>query len=162
MTMVWEAARQQARDLRERFDTSDPFEICRALGIHVYETNMPDGSAGMIVKREGEDAEIFLEADDVAARRRFTCAHELGHYIERTNIAGDRDFSFRERRGAEYNLHEFFADEFAGELLMPAVEFEHLWRDRGYTTTSLAAHFRVSANAIERRRARLMKNPATA
>lgn len=156
--MVWEAARAEAHDLRERFATSDPFELCKLLDIEVVETYMPEGISGMIVKKAEESAEIFIEADNVPARRRFTCAHELGHFIERINIAKDDDFSFRDARGMKYDLHEFFADEFAGELLMPGEEFERLSRN-GYNTTALAAHFNVSTVAIEKRRARLMKDP---
>lgn len=156
--MAWQAAREQAVTLREQLGTSDPYAICRQLEIEIYETSMPDGSSGMIVKKAGEPAEVFIEANDVARRRRFTCAHELGHFIERTNIAKDDDFSFRDRRGGEYDLHEFFADEFAGELLMPGHEFVELSKG-GMNTTGLAAHFDVSVVAVERRRARLMKNP---
>lgn len=155
--MVWEAARMEAEKLAERYGTNDPYELCRHLDIAVYETPMPDGSSGMIVKREGENAEIFIESDDAATRRRFTAAHELGHFIERTNIANDGDFSFRDSRGMEYSLHEFFADEFAGALLMPEPEFSER-SSAGYKTTDLAAHFRVSTTAVERRRARLSKH----
>lgn len=155
MTMVWEAAREEAKNLVERYGTNAPRELCKRLGINVYEVNLPDGSSGMIVKRGGEDAEIFVEANDPPVRRKFTLAHELGHYMERA-LVHDDDFSFRERRGMDYDLHEFFADEFAGALLMPEDEFLRLM-DSGATNTGLAAHFDVSLSAVEKRRARLMK-----
>lgn len=159
MALVWEEARQQARDLRSQYGTGDPYELARLLGVEVYQSDMPDGSSGMIVKKAGEDAVIFIEASDTGARQRFTLAHELGHLIERTNVADDNEFSFRERRGMKYDLHEFFADEFAGELLMPEVEFIRRM-DEGATNTALASEFGVSMGAVEQRRSRLMKHRA--
>ncbi|MEO5663745.1 MAG: ImmA/IrrE family metallo-endopeptidase [Nocardioides sp.] len=157
--MVWEAAREQATKLRQEHQTSDPYVIARELGLDVIETVTPVGMAGMIVKKRGEAAQIFIDSSDVPGRRRFTCAHELGHFVERENIARDDDFSFRDERGGRYDLHEFFADEFAGELLMPAHDFERLERE-GATTTTIAHTFGVSTTAVERRRDRLRKNPA--
>lgn len=154
--LVWEAARSEARNLVAQYGTNDPYKLCDELGIDVIVVNMPDGSSGMIVKREREDAEIFVEADDPEVRRKFTVAHELGHYIERS-LKNDEEFSFRERRGMEYNLHEFFADEFAGELLMPLDQFGPLM-DNGVSNTELAARFKVSLAAVERRRARIIKS----
>lgn len=112
----------------------------------------------MIVKDAGQNADVFIEASDPRTRRRFTCAHELGHYVERINVAGDDEFSFREVRSSKYDLHEFFADEFAGELLMPANE---LLRTKavGASFTTLAARFDVSVTAIKRRLDRLERNP---
>jgi Zn-dependent peptidase ImmA (M78 family) len=158
MTLVWQAARSEAQRLIDEYGTNDPYDLCRQLGIDVIEANMPDGSSGMIVKRAGQDAEVFVEADDPTVRRKFTVAHELGHYIERS-LAHDDDFSFRERRGMDYNLHEFFADEFAGALLMPEAQFL-AELNKGATNTSLAAQFRVSLAAVEKRRSRLMKTRA--
>jgi Zn-dependent peptidase ImmA (M78 family) len=160
--MVWEAARREASRLRGDYGTSDPYVIARTLGLSVLETYLPPGVSGMIVKEKGQDASIFIDESDVEGRRRFTCAHELGHFIERQNIALDDDFSFRDHRdnrGTDYDLHEFFADEFAGELLMPAAQFVRL-EQQGLTTTSLASHFQVTAKAVEQRRRRLVKNPA--
>lgn len=157
--MVWQEARAQAQQLRQDYGTNDPYEICAKLGIEVLEVALPEGVSGMIVKTQHQDAQVFIERGDVRGRRRFTCAHELGHFIERVNVAGDDDFSFRDHRtSTKYDLHEFFANEFAGELLMPAARIKHL-RQAGYSPTRLAAHFDVTAAAVSERIRRLTKNP---
>jgi len=158
VTMVWQEARRQAAALRRQFGTSSPYAICSSLGIEVAEVRLPAGVSGLIVKERGEDARIFVDADNVEGRRRFTCAHELGHFVDRVNVAGDDDFSFRDERSTRYDLHEFFADEFAGELLMPGREFVSRYKESP-SVTALAAQFGVTAKAVEKRIVRLRKNP---
>ena len=141
-------------DAGARVDLDD---ICDALGIAVWEANLPTGLSGMIVKEEGRDAEIFVAERDPQARQRFTIAHELGHFIERTAVAQDAEFSFRDDRSTKYTLHEFFADEFAGALLMPNPGFERDAATMG--NIALATKYGVSPAAVEKRRQRLAKNP---
>lgn len=83
----------------------------------------------------------------------FTCAHELGHYVER-KASHDSDFSFVERRSAKYDLHEFYADEFAENLLLPETEFRAKWK-ACKSDILMSSHFGVSTAAIKKRRDRL-------
>ncbi|RAL32873.1 ImmA/IrrE family metallo-endopeptidase [Rhodococcus sp. AQ5-07] len=156
--LVWQEARRQARALVEEGQLAgDPYKLCRRYGIDVRVGKLPADVSGMIIKEAGRDAEILLSQDDSQNRRRFTCAHELGHYIERTAVAGDKDFSFRDLRSpGNYDLHEFFADEFAGELLMPARTFGRDLRD-GVPISSLALKYGVTISAAEKRKERLEK-----
>jgi Zn-dependent peptidase ImmA (M78 family) len=161
---VWEEARLRAEKLRKAMGISslpvDPFFICAELGIDVHIVKMPDDVSGMIVKSPHEDAKIFIAASDSAGRQRFTCAHELGHFIDRIDVAHDNDFSFRDlRSGGKYDLHEFFADEFAGALLMPAVDVDH-FRQCGFSATEMAVKFGVSPTAVVKRLNRLERDPA--
>lgn len=158
--LVWQEARRQARALvGEDQMAGDPYELCERYGIDVRVGKLPGDVSGMIIKESGRDAEILLSKDDSQNRRRFTCAHELGHYIERTAVAGDQDFSFRDLRSpGSYDLHEFFADEFAGELLMPARTFGQDLLD-GVPISSLALRYNVTISAAEKRRERLEKFP---
>ena len=89
-------------------------------------------------------------------RRRFTFAHELGHYIERTTLANDNDFAFKDGRSEKYDLHEFYADEFAGALLMPEDDFLKMQQE-GKSLVDMAAKFGVSLSAVRKRRERLAK-----
>ena len=78
--------------------------------------------------------------------------------IERASIADDDDYSFIDyRKSDDYNLHEFYADEFAGALLMPADELLRIVMDRGEYVA--AEHFGVSVPAVRKRCGRLEKNP---
>src|SRR5690242_8059995 len=75
----------------------DPFAIAQALGIKAFSAPLDQGVSGMLVKRAGEDAEIYVHAADSPNRQRFTCAHELGHYVRRV-AAEDTEWEYVEHR----------------------------------------------------------------
>jgi Zn-dependent peptidase ImmA (M78 family) len=108
-----------------------------------------------MIEASGEDVVIYVDFGENSARQRFTIAHELGHFVERSN-QGQRDFAFIDERGTKYDLHEFYADEFAGDLLMPADEISNL-RIRGFSNVEMAAHFGVSIPALNKRLDRLQR-----
>ncbi|HLI32658.1 MAG TPA: hypothetical protein VKU89_07980 [Solirubrobacteraceae bacterium] len=62
----------------------DPFVIGRRLGIKAYAATLEEGISGILVKRAGQDPEIYAHAPDSPNRRRLTCAHELGHHYKRS------------------------------------------------------------------------------
>lgn len=131
----------------------DPSAIAERLGVLVRRAPLPADTSGLIMKRQGEDAEILVERADSPMRQRFTVAHELGHFIERTVVqkTPDEDFGFIDRRQARvHDAHEFFANEFAANLLMPAVEVRRRY-DHNPDAISLAAQFGVSTMALKTR-----------
>lgn len=132
----------------------DPEAIARQLDIDVFQKELPDGVSGMIIKHAGMPAEITVDRTEIPARRRFTVAHEIGHFIERTTRARDDDFGFIEKRGGTRNIHEIYADEFAGNLLMPEREVKRLLTS-GYDLIRMAGHFGVSIPAMKVRLARI-------
>lgn len=69
----------------------DPFAIARKLGIQVFvDHGLPADVSGMLRKQSGyQDPEVLLNAGDSRNRQRFTCAHELGHYIQGLEAGGD-------------------------------------------------------------------------
>lgn len=131
----------------------DPKRIADQLGISVTYLPLERNVSGML-QVEGDWAEIFINSGDPEPRQRFTVAHEIGHYIERTSN-GVTDFNFIDRRSSEnYDLHEFYADEFAGALLMPVVELSKL-RQEGLPLPLIAHRFGVSVPALTKRIERL-------
>ncbi len=70
---------------------------------------------------------VFVNQDDFLPRRRFTAAHELGHFVlHRTQMGGqwtigDTDTTVIEVAADEVAEMERQANRFAAELLMPAV-----------------------------------------
>lgn len=140
----------------------DPVSIANRLGIHVVEKKMGDAGSGAIVKEPGKNPVIYVEAGDAETRQRFTCAHELGHYLSRK---GDKEYAYIDRRSYRASLgldpDEVFANAFAAELLMPAAAIRHLYEDDP-TVSGLAKTFGVSEEAMRYRlqnlnlRARLM------
>lgn len=127
----------------------DVEQIAEQIGIRVEETYLREGVSGMLQVQQGQTPIIYVDAREPKVRQRFTIAHELGHYIERVN-RGHKDFSFVDRRGAVYDIHEFYADEFAGALLMPATELNRL-REEGLSIREIGQRFGVSPTAVNKR-----------
>ena len=86
-------SRDPERDAREILETVwdstlpvDPIYIARSLGVKVYNAPLSSGVSGMLEKTAAyADPEITLNMSDSRNRRRFTCAHELGHYVMRSS-----------------------------------------------------------------------------
>ena len=135
----------------------DPFYIAEALGIAVFVVGLDEGVSGMLRKRAGLDPEIYLQRSDSRNRQRFTCAHELGHYVKRTN-AGDDDWEYIEHRALLASQgsdpDEIYANKFAASLLMPREAVTRLSEQLG-TATALAYEFGVSPDAMNYRLANL-------
>lgn len=158
--LVWKQAREAARKVLDgNWDQHVPVkieQICRACGVTTYKCIMPDDLSGMIVKRAAErDAKAFIDKEEPGVRQRFTLAHELGHFIERTVIAQDDEYGFEEvrmggRREKDYFPHEFFADEFAGAILMPESKVEE-FQSAGKDVAAMAQLFDVSVSAMRMR-----------
>lgn len=167
--LVWRDAREQARqvldDLWDQTLPVDIIAISRAAGVTPYQRDLPGSMSGMLIKRRGEDARSYIARTDPEVRKRFTCAHELGHYRER-QMAGDAEYGFEDSfvdtregiRRPDYFPHEFFADEFAGAVLMPEtmiLKYKH----EGMPVERMAEVFGVSVSAVRRRLAALRNHP---
>jgi len=107
----------------------DPAVLASELGINVVEGQLPTDVSGALIKKEGEDPVVLLNQNDSVTRKRFTCAHEIGHYIERIffSSADHRNaYEYVDFRTAtvqeKKSESELFADDFAAELLMPRGE----------------------------------------
>lgn len=162
--MLWQSARQEAARLREVVNPGSRglenlVAMANMLGARVWVRPLEPDISGFVLKEKGTAPEIFINELETPQRQRFTLAHEIGHLVERNVLARDDDYSFIDhRRTDSYDLHEFYADEFAGELLMPADELDQIVTQHGEYIA--AHHFGVSVPAINKRRERLAKNPA--
>lgn len=168
--LIWEKAEQEAAKYHSRFQHSDGLvdlpALCAAFGLKVFRSSaLDDGVSGMIQKDSANSAvHILLNAQDSPLRQRFTLAHEIGHFVER-HEASDDAYAFFDYRGKDYDLHEFFADHFAGALLIPTSILEKVVPDISSmslsealeSAPSVASHFRVSVAAARMRIFRLFK-----
>lgn len=154
MKLVYQEARDQAASILDaNWDGHFPVKlapITAALGATKLESHMAAGISGVVVKQTNGSPSIVINRDEPATRQRFTWAHELGHIVERAAVAKDDDYSYIEQRGAKYDLHEFFADEFAGALLMPPADIARC-RATSWTVPQMANHFGVSVPAVYKR-----------
>jgi len=161
--LIKDAARNDARSvLMEHWDSDtfpvEPVAIAQKLGAKVFLADMDE--SGMIIQKDGGPVEIFLSHHESPLRRRFTCAHEIGHLVDRQRRR-DTDYSFVDRRsGRADNAFEWYADHFAANLLMPQDEVERL-QDLEYPLEQMADHFGVSHSAM-RVRLRLLNQDVNA
>jgi Zn-dependent peptidase ImmA (M78 family) len=155
-------AEQAARDLLRttwRFNPDEgicqlpvsPSYIAERLGLKVHQAYLEPDVSGMLAKQEGQDAEIYVNAGDSEVRQRFSCAHELGHYVQRVSGNEDDSFGYIDRRGPSASQgtepEEIFANQFAAELLMPDHFVRKYAADLG--PAGMAVKFGVSVGAMK-------------
>lgn len=130
----------------------DPMELARRLGIHVQIVALqPDESGSIEIPADGV-AVISLNHRDSKNRQRFTCAHEIGHYLQR-EASGRAGLSFIDYRdtlaGLGVDAQEVYANQFAAALLMPAPLVERWFPDE--KVEKLARRFGTSTQAMNLR-----------
>ncbi|MCG9129168.1 ImmA/IrrE family metallo-endopeptidase [Candidatus Poribacteria bacterium] len=111
----------------------DPRCIAELLGIVIWERELPDNCDGCLM-RVGSASGILINARIRSeTRRKFTIAHEIGHYLLENDTDGDQRNTVFEKPseyGTKENLEkkaylqsETRANQFAVELLMPTPIF---------------------------------------
>lgn len=133
----------------------DPAWIAGQFGIQIYEATFEKEISGALIKKPGEDPLVMLSIRDSKPRQRFTCAHELGHYIQRHQRADLSELydyvDFRDTRAnANLGSNETYANDFAAHLLMPPAEINLLWRE-DLSDYAMAIHFGVPLEAVRDR-----------
>lgn len=133
----------------------DPARIAHDLGVKVYETSLDKDVFGVLVKEPGRDPLMALNWSDSDNRKRFSCAHELGHFIRRTEgNRGFDEYAYLDKRtpfsSSAANADEAYANAFAASLLMPDNVVDELWK-RGFHPFEMALRFHVSSDAMQYR-----------
>lgn len=127
----------------------DPVQIAKKIGIDVFDMELSENISGALIKEKGKDPIIVLSESDSNNRRRFSCAHELGHYAHRILNDGDH-YEYVDLRSElsskGSNDEEIFANQFAANLLMPESEVKKALKE--VPAFLLAQHFGVSDDAI--------------
>lgn len=112
------------------------------------EYKMPDSTSGMTTKIN-EQLVIFLNANEMYLRQRFTLAHEFKHALdfEYAEVVysklGSGDAELRA------NQVEWICNHFAACLLMPKLWVNRLWAKGLQDTMALAGVFKASAEAMK-------------
>jgi Zn-dependent peptidase ImmA (M78 family) len=106
----------------------DPFDISERMGIFVKEDDC-EGYTGMILVVDDRALISIKSGIREHSRKKFTVAHELGHYSIPEHLAGrtffkctDKDLNTFDKKDSK----ESEANDFAAEFLMP----EELFRER--------------------------------
>ena len=69
-----------AKHLTEKYNTRNPEELCRILGILLISADLPRSVEGFFMEEGGKKA-IITGTNLSDMRRRFCIAHELGHIL---------------------------------------------------------------------------------
>lgn len=130
-----------------------PYRIANSEGLTVYEAHFDDDTSGMLIGTSSKGyPDIYIEARQPPARKRFTCAHELGHHFDDENTplrVGEAFIHHRNEKNAR-TRDEVFANHFAGALLMPHQEVRSL-HTAGTDIFDMADYFGVSTVAMRYR-----------
>lgn len=126
----------------------DPVEIARNMGVKIKPSPFLDHSGHFYF--ENEQPTIEYCSSEPERRRRFTIAHELGHFVNGdTNAPRDTSRSFDRYN---YDPREVNANRFAADLLMPEYAINYLINIKNIKTLEeLADKFHVSTGAMHYR-----------
>jgi Zn-dependent peptidase ImmA (M78 family) len=130
--MSLRTARYQAETLAETFGfTRAPVDvqlIAKRLGLKVIECDLGEDVSGLLISK-GNSSVIAVQEDDPPNRKRFTVAHEIGHFhlrhqfepgehvhVDRGHLITPRN----SRSSTGVDVKEIEANQFAASLLMPS------------------------------------------
>lgn len=141
---------------RERIPV-DVVALSRALGIPVREVPLRENISGLIKKVGPDSYEIRVNSEHSETRKRFTIAHELGHFVLHKALIGDGivdNAAYRSADGEFSNpaigsRQETEANKFAANLLMPDESITKLQRQGITTPRQMAAILKVSEGAMK-------------
>lgn len=106
------------------------------------------------LERIGNQWCIYINKYESDLRKRFTIAHELGHFIlhkDRIIAQGASEPDQIFFRSSDTNSIEQQANNFASELLMPKEEFIKAINDGCNTLEKLSEYFHLSTSAVKYR-----------
>ena len=154
------AVRDSLAVMKKYRDTApvDVFAIARDLGVDVIKVPMPRNISGIIRRKDHSSFEILVNSPHALVRQRFTVAHELGHCIYHRDLLGDGVGDTLAYRADDAELppnrkikleHEWQANTFAANLLMPKALIETLQGQGIRSTAALADRLQVSEEALK-------------
>jgi Zn-dependent peptidase ImmA (M78 family) len=161
-------ARRAADLLVSRFRVRKPAvdvqSIAKHLGLRIAELNLGNECSGLLITQPGLTPCIVVHEQHHEHRKRFTIAHEIGHFVLKhhfgdTNVHADSpaSISYRGARAAQgTDPREIAANQFASTLLMPTALMESaltrrktkLERDLEAVVHEMAESFCVSEHAM--------------
>lgn len=127
-------------------------DIARELGIEIYSVKWTNGASGCIRrdrKRGGKSGfAIFTNKDHGRMRRRFTIAHEIGHFVLHRNKIGEQIVDNRLYQSRLDGTLEVQAHECAAWILMPWDLVVREVKRGADSVEALARRFDVSKSAM--------------
>ena len=117
----------------------DPLAVATREQIAVYNVSFTDETLAGAISRHGHQTTIYLRQQDPPSRKRFTIAHELGHFFLHLAADGNQQFTDGENNlfrqpgksrpvTSDDARREYQANLFAAALLMPSEKVVQLWQ----------------------------------
>ena len=133
-----------ANKLIKKFDTRDPFQLCQAIGVEVFYTDL--GSLKGMYKYLKKNRFAVINENLDPFTKTLVCAHELGHDILHQNLARKvclQEFILYDMKSRP----EYEANLFASEILLPDDIILNLARD-GYDIEQISKELCTDINLI--------------
>ncbi len=123
-------------------------DVVSALNLEVVRTAGEPFSCEAALEPVGDGHRIVLHGRSLEGRRRFTIAHEIGHFVLHPHrLAPERNGGVN----AAWQTEEREADQFAAELLMPEELVREAVLVHGADAARLSDRFEVSRQAMQAR-----------
>lgn len=144
----------EADKVRKEYDGRSMFtdvtKIAQENGIEVFEVVFSESGIDGMIKNENGRTVIYVNKDNPEVRKRFTIAHEIGHYVlHHSDIDYIVDYrqAIRNYETQEELIKETQANMFASALLLPKEKLETEW-DIHQDIEIVANLFQVSRKAL--------------
>ena len=146
----------EAEAVIRKFQQTAPIQVvpvATELGLKVYSAmSWPDDISGMIIADKDRGGSsgyaIFVNGNHAEVRRRFTIAHEIGHFVLHRSLIGDGIQDDGLYRSKLSSAVEAEANRFAADLLMPWQLINAATAAGKNTVEELAKYFRVSRSSM--------------
>ena len=132
-------------------------QVAEHLGVEIELADLGEDCSAVLV-RNGDRAIVGVNKEHHLNRRRFSIAHEIGHFVlHRGDTYVDKGYRvhFRDlESGSATKREEMEANAFAAALLMPAEWVRHAFNQQPFDLNedggleNLARKFKVSAQAM--------------
>ena len=131
-------------DLKEKYDTNNPFELAKCLNIIVLYEELGEikGYYNKYVRQKFIHLNNNLNENEVL----FTCGHELGHAIMHPN--SNTPF-LKSNTLSSVNSLEIQANKFSVDLIIDDDKIKELLEVHHFTTYDISKYFGVSDDIIE-------------
>lgn len=155
MNIAAEARKLRDKELGSGSAKATPvIAIAQTLGYVVTEFKPDKGTENILGAISHNPKTIYVNADQIPSRKRFTIAHEIGHAVlhaDQVESDGIVDYRGSMDYGYEGEAKEREANQFAAALLMPSDLFESLWIAYQNDLSSVSEHLQVSKEAAKYR-----------
>ena len=141
----------QSRDLtRKPSIRVDPFMIAQELGIAAFSAGLSEDIFAMIIKKPGEDPQVYVQERDSYQQQRLACAITLGRYVYRLNHGDYNDWEYIERGNPltrrTSDEEQEFATIFGVSMLLPRETLQELCGE--FSLSVLAERFYVTPETL--------------